>query len=615
MVVPRPRPPAPEPYRIPRSEPGPGSDNRSFEPDSIDGSTPEQRLPASDLGSRMPAQQAGAAEPAAGVGTTAAEPAAGGGAGGGFHDLGEGGGGGGPDDSFGDFGKDTLCNEPRVPYTYGENSTVMTKAWHKICKDDGYIRASACTISYYAKSAKADRGDCASALDDFRDSVKEEEQAKSRLKELNEDIVALGKRIGDLRRERAEDGDMESDKCGGRCHPGGSNAGGGSSFWKSFLPLAGGLIAGAGLGYLGYSGANAANKRASELGWAPTMNPGLSAASAAYPFVNAGIYGSIASGQQSAFGCGGTIGGGGPFSPYGMQGGAFGYPGSMYGNPLGGGMFMPGAGAGPWGNAGFPGMGLAGGFAIPGLAGGFATQGLAGGLAGYAGIAGGYAIPGLAGGYATGLAGGFATQGLAGIAGGLAGYAGIAGGYAISGLAGGFATQGLAGIAGGLAGYAGIAGGLAGYAGLAGFPGLAGGYASGGLAGGYAGGLAGYAGGLAGYAGGLAGYAGGLAGYAGGLAGYAGGLAGDPYRQSLDNSIAAQRIQMNLSNETSGLVNRINLFNSGYSNNPLGLSYGGTLGGYSGINSYNGLSGGSLLNSNIGTGPTLNGTGVLGQTR
>jgi hypothetical protein len=344
---------------------------------------------------------------------------------------------------------------------------------------------------YLAPDAKGDSlRQCADAVDNFRKVTKDIDESRTRISRIEDQISQIGLQIGDLKRDRKSDRELEASCPTGDCYRPRRKAEKSSNWTSTLLPLLAGVGAGLGAEALGYFTNRQNNKNLNALGY-PTMP--YAAGSYGLPFVQAGIYGAVAGGTQGGFGCAPGMMGGGPFSPYGMMGpfgmmnpygmggqNPFGYPPGFFPNPaMGGGMFMPGMGpwgmAGPWGNGFNPymGAGLAGGMMMPGMAGGMMMPGMAGGMMmpGMAGMAGGLA-----------MGGGFMMPGMAGMAGGI--------GMAMPGMAGGIgmAMPGMAGMAGGfglaMPGMAGMAmgggmmmPGMAGMAGMA-MPGMAGGFTS-----------------------------------------------------------------------------------------------------------------------------------------
>lgn len=327
-----------------------------------------------------------------------------------------------------------------------DNPMYRTDPFLFICKDKGKILPEVCTNKFYQSSeiTNSEKAKCKRAIKGYARTLKEQEEAQKEADEMETSIAEqkslLKERKRDLTEQIASDTELEA-----TC-PSCAAAKRAEALRPSNLQL--GLTAAATVlgGLAAYKGAQAISSQNVESGW-PT-NPYLAVGSI-YPFVQAGI-GGIMGGVNGAYGCGGTIAGGG--YPPGANGGVFGNPyGGM--NPNGGGMFNPGMG--PWGQAGIGGFAgynpYGGGFnPYAGIGGGF---GLGGGLGG--GFGGGFnPYGGMGGGFGGGLGGGFGG-GFNPFGGGLGG--GFGGGFG-GGLGGGFG--------GGFGGGLGLGGGLGGFGGM-----------------------------------------------------------------------------------------------------------------------------------------------------
>lgn len=204
----------------------------------------------------------------------------------------------------------------------------------------GTIRPDICSDVHY-KASENRRGDsaCKRALPDYRKKTVESQKlaseidkAQERLKDLKTDIAEARR---EAREERQNGGGTEGDVCL-ECIANGSGYSGQQQQRQTDW---GGVAANLGTGlaamYMGYQQNKMVAQYNSNAGW-----PSQSTASFGYglPYVAAGLYGAMGGGTgQGSFGCGSS---GGMYGN--MQGGAFGYPQSMYNSPMGGGMYMSG---------------------------------------------------------------------------------------------------------------------------------------------------------------------------------------------------------------------------------------------------------------------------------
>ncbi len=314
--------------------------------------------------------------------------------------------------------------------------------WKAICRNGGGISPMACRHPFFLQD-DAKKGNmqakCVRALENYRKISKEIDKLRNLIAKLEDDINQIGEQIGDLRRDRKYDSELEASCPSGDCYRPRQRVEARNSTWNTLLPLIAGTVVGGLAEYFGYKANKANNENLNKLGW-PTMP--YQFGQYGYPFFAAGLYGAISAGTQGGFGCApGMFGGGlqmGPYgmvspvgmmSPFGMQNpfmtpysmaSPFGYPMGVMGySPFVGGMFAPGMGpwgmAGPWGNGFNPMLGF----------------GMAGGLMGMPGMGAGFMVPAM-GGMPVGLAGGVGLMGMPGLAGGigLMGMPGLAGGLA-----------------------------------------------------------------------------------------------------------------------------------------------------------------------------------------
>ncbi len=264
---------------------------------------------------------------------------------------------------------------------------------------------------FFAGKEKIDITECTNAVNEYPKSVKTVSALDKEVKALEEYIKALKSQSKDTRKAIAEDmRDAARERTeGGICLE--CMTGGGYEQRETNWPgVAANVMTGlAGL-FVGYKTNQMVADYNSSIGYA--TQPNLSAMSMGFPYIANGIYGALGGGiGAGAFGCGNTFGGGGNWNgPYGMtgpfgmgglynpmMGGMWGYPQGMMGAGMGGGMFMPGMG--PWGMNGpwglnpygmgmFPGAGnmVAGGFGfqMPGYGGMYPWGG--GGMMGIPGM-------------------------------------------------------------------------------------------------------------------------------------------------------------------------------------------------------------------------------------
>ncbi|WP_413290766.1 hypothetical protein [Bdellovibrio sp. HCB337] len=181
------------------------------------------------------------------------------------------------------------------------------------------------------------RGDqsraCQKALPEYRKKYAESQKLGDEIDTAQRNIERLKDEAVDARAQARED--RESGTEAGVCLE--CMASGSGYVTQQNSPNWAGVAANVGTGlaamYMGYKTNQMVAEYNSDLGW-PTM-ANNSVASVGYPYLAAGVYGALGGGTgQGAFGCGST---GGAYGN--MNGGAFGYPTSMYGSPMGGGMY------------------------------------------------------------------------------------------------------------------------------------------------------------------------------------------------------------------------------------------------------------------------------------
>lgn len=221
-----------------------------------------------------------------------------------------------------------------------------SRAWHAICQDGGGISKNVCHNSYFRVSdAKAaSTRTCDEAIGNYHKVTRQIATLGNQMARMDDRIKEITDQIKQRRREIKEDGtQLESN----RPAPGQNQQRNSSSTLSSLLPLAAGVVGGLGAEYLAYRSNQTNNNRLTQMGY-PTQS--YQAGSVGYPFVQAGIYGSIASGQSGAFGC--SQGVNGMNSPYGnaMATNPYGMTGNSMMNPsMNPSMGMPGMNTGAMG--------------------------------------------------------------------------------------------------------------------------------------------------------------------------------------------------------------------------------------------------------------------------
>ncbi len=367
--------------------------------------------------------------------------------------------------------KTQICNAPRPP------KNLFPRQWGRICSGGGpgEIPAEACKISAIIKDKDID---CADALKEFRENYLEHKAASKNSDDLKKLISANEKAVRKLSKKvdkEVEDAQTEAQHCpwcqyyeSQKTYENMSTPGKIGHWIGALSPL---LLAGA-AGASSYFLGKEYMSNASKLGYltGPTPSP----MAFGFPYMLAGLYGSVSAAVNGGFGCyGGAWGPAGMYGPYGNgglyggMGGAFGIPPWMMGMPMGGGAFMPGFG--PWGMASpfgmmpFGGMGLVGGLGL--AMGGFPMGGMGGvfpgfPMGGFAGVGGlGLAMGGFPmGGMGFPMAGmGFPMGGMGFAIGGMGGLGLVMGGFPMGGMGfpmggfgfpmGGMAITGMAGFA------------------------------------------------------------------------------------------------------------------------------------------------------------------------
>jgi|GEM_PF-6139373 len=242
-------------------------------------------------------------------------------------------------------------------------------------KNGGSVHSSICNdndLRPDPKKKKYNTSSCAKDLAEYRKRRIERDSAASKVEDFESELEDSKFAIEDIQREkRLRKTESDCEQC--------DNASRGYSYeepkrnWTSTLVNVG---AGLGMMYYGKKAEEAANEYNAQAGWPSTQSYG-------YPFYQAGMSGVINGlSGPGAYGCAGTIGGGGfpngagggwnvggsangAYGPFAANGGAFGYPSNMYGSPWGGGAYTPGFGPGGQMNGPFGGINVGGQFGFP----------------------------------------------------------------------------------------------------------------------------------------------------------------------------------------------------------------------------------------------------------
>ena len=324
------------------------------------------------------------------------------------------------------------------------NKVINLETLKSICPADktNLVGNKLCNVKtlFIAESIKIDKSACSAAVNNYPKSVREVKVLTAQIEALNESVKLLKKQMTDARKVAVEDikDALRERTEGGICLECLTSSSATYQKRETDWPgVAANVFTGlAGL-YMGYKTNQMVSDYNSSIGFA--SQPNISSMAMGFPYLLNGVYGALGGGVGSgAFGCGGTVGGGGNWNgPYGMAGpfgmgglynpgaamGPWGYPQGMVGAGMGGGMYMPGMG--PWGMNGpwglnpmgmgmFPGAGaaVAGGFGfqMPGYGGAYPwmTPGFGGP---YPMMGGAMGIPGM--GFQMGGAMGFPGYGYA----------------------------------------------------------------------------------------------------------------------------------------------------------------------------------------------------------
>jgi hypothetical protein len=279
---------------------------------------------------------------------------------------------GSTDGSGGDPGHD----ESPAPFHVG--------VWNSICnRDTNALSGDLC--NYKGTKGHVDtevfnNDKCRKSLKDWQKDFRDMQKAEREAERAKADVDSDKSQIADLKNQFKEDAkehmrEAQEDSTEGGCYDC-MLAGNSTTYKPDTTGTVVSAIADFAMGglamYTGSQAEKSISRNNAALGY-PT--PPVSTFGFGYPYFMGGaqqaLYGAVGGGGMAggSFGCGSSAGGGGyamgpngMTSPYGMagaygpQGGAFGYPSSMYGSPTGGGMYNPGMGAwgmnGPWGLGG-----------------------------------------------------------------------------------------------------------------------------------------------------------------------------------------------------------------------------------------------------------------------
>lgn len=275
------------------------------------------------------------------------------------------------------------CDEYKPEACAGDKCFAPYKRdeWDSICagtKVGGLNAAAACGLP---RSRSADRagGSCADSLAKYGKKWAEASRLQRDVEKLEEQLEDRKDAVKTAEREARDRKSSE----GGFCvecmmsqqRGGGVGAGGGGGMVANRGVDWAGVASNVGVGllatYMGYQTNKMVAQNNSALGWPTQSYP---AWGYGMPFFANGIYGALGGGTgQGSFGCGQTMAGGGNWngaggmgmmnpmtmmsSGYGLSGygagGVFGYPSSISGMGISGGMYLPGMS--PWGVNGFGG--------------------------------------------------------------------------------------------------------------------------------------------------------------------------------------------------------------------------------------------------------------------
>jgi uncharacterized protein len=207
-----------------------------------------------------------------------------------------------------------------------------SQPWRSVCVNGGTVSKTICHNHYFAKqgvTGLALRG-CDDAIEHYGKVNSEIEKLNKRIGKDTDRIAAITTEIRDLKREAAKDKKDNPSSTLALVQNSGPSL-------SSMLPFAMGMGAQLGSAYLGYQNNQANNALLGRQGF--PAQP-FQSGSMGYPFMQSGIYGSVASAQTGAFGCSGGMMPGMPNGLAGMPGynqqGAFqsrlpNYQASLYG--------------------------------------------------------------------------------------------------------------------------------------------------------------------------------------------------------------------------------------------------------------------------------------------
>ncbi len=244
---------------------------------------------------------------------------------------------------------------PVAPVQSVDTKPFQVKDWASLCDPNksGSVFPVLCDSSRYRQQGGDSRGDiknCKKGLSEYRKNYSQSQKIQRDVDALERSISTAKDNMKDAKQAMIDEQRASTE--GGVCVNCVANSAGYSYQQQNrgtdWANVAGNLLTGAVGMYAGYKNNQMVAQYNSNLGFPTTAYPTIGYG---LPYIAAGLYGALGGGTgQGGFGCGSSN------SASMMNGGAFGYPNSMYGNPAGGGMYMPGLMG--MGGLGMNGMGM-----------------------------------------------------------------------------------------------------------------------------------------------------------------------------------------------------------------------------------------------------------------